>query len=347
MSSVVDKAPKTKGTAIAAKLVPLFSERKVTYTDGFDEAKKIQIPLPRSKMIQEITIRLVLDVTTGGSAPTYTEDEIHGFIKNIRVLGEGGEVIRHISGTLAHFIEKTIMGSTPENIGLPTATSTTAKGFATFRIFFKTNPRKKDDITALLPAKRFDELILEVETGVIADINLTNPPTVNDADSSIDVDVREVSGAGIFQTNFLEIRDSYKDITLSVAHATFDTDDIQEKVKPVPSDILMHAILATDNSLRDNDIITDLMLKRQSPFTDELFRRDFDRLQQEMRTDYQIATMVTGLLLWEYRKKFGRAFDRRTPIQGLEPNAEDVNIHILNGSPTATSKYSLYTQWVV
>ena len=212
---------------------------------------------------------------------------------------------------------------------------------------FRKDRNDEKDISALLPARRFDELVLQITLGKAADIASANAPTINWSDSSVDVDIIEVSGSGIFNTNFADIREAYKEVTMSAAKVTFDSDDNQDNVLPTGTQILAQGLLAIDNSVRSDAIITDVMLKRSSPITDEIFKRNFNRLQQENRVNYKIATMVTGFLWIDYKRKLNRALDRKSLIQGLEPKAGDVVLHTLNGTVTATSKYFLFTRWIV
>lgn len=350
-SSVLDKASQKAQEAIsrrmAASILAIFNERNVQHSETLGDNNVLKINIPRSKMIQQIIIRTTIEVTTLTTAPTYHEDSLHAIIQKIELLGDGGEVIRSLTGTLHYFIEKIEKGVAPENVALPAGTATTAKGFVTMIMDFRSNRKDEKDISALLPARRFDELVLQITLGDKDDIASAAAPTINWSNSAVDVDIIEVSGSGIFQTNFADIREAYKEVTMSAAKATFDSDDNQDNVLPIGTQVLAQAILAIDNSVRSDSIITDVMLKRSSPITDEIFKRNFNRLQQENRVNHEIETMVTGFLWIDYRRKLNRALDRKSKIQDLEPNAGDVTLHSLNGSVTATSKYFLFTRWIV
>ena len=109
------------------------------------------------------------------------------------------------------------------------------------------------------------------------------------------------------------------------------------------SSIVEQTILAIDNGVRDNDIITDVMLKRNSPIDDEIVKRKFQRLKAQNKTFYKAETAVNGLLILDYKAILGRILDRKTHIQDLEPKGGDVKLHFLNVAPTGTSKYFLHT----
>lgn len=350
-NSVLEKASDKAGQAIsktlAASILAIFNERNVTHNETLADNAVLKIAIPRAKMIQQIIIRTTLEVVTGTTAPTYHEDSMHSIIRKIELLGDGGEVIRSLTGDLHYFIEKIEKGVAPENVALPAGTSTTAKGYVTMIMDFRSNRKDEKDISALLPARRFDELVLQITLGDKDDIATAAAPTITWANSAVDVDIIEVSGSGIFQTNFADIREAYKEVTMSATKATFDSDDNQDNVLPTNTQILAQALLAIDNTVRDDAIITDVMLKRTSPIVDEIFKRNFNRLQQENRVNHEIETMVTGFLWIDYRRKLNRALDRKSMIQGLEPKAGDVVLHTLNGSPTTTSKYFLFTRWIV
>ena len=89
-----DLSSKTAQALIAA-ILPLFSERNVSHDQTMAALGVMKIPLPKSKMIQEIVIRLKLDYTNGGSIPVFTEDQLIAFITKIRVLGNGDQPIRN------------------------------------------------------------------------------------------------------------------------------------------------------------------------------------------------------------------------------------------------------------
>lgn len=331
---------------LLAALLPLFSERNVSHDQTMSALKVMKIPLPTSKMIQKIQIRVKLDYTNGGTPPTLTEDELTAFITKIRILGNGDTPIRNTTGTIQYFRELMKTGTAPEKDTLTVTASTNFVDYLTLTIYFQKDWNNPNDISALLPARRFDELNLEVTLGDSASIASANAPTINYSSCEVAVDVTEVHGAGIFKTKYADIHESYKDVTIAAANATFESDDIQEDVLPVKSSIVEHTILAIDNNLRDNDIITDVMLKRNSPIDDEMFKRKFNRLQAENKTQYKAESAVTGLLILDYKSKFGRILDRKTHIQDLEPKGGDVKLHFLNIAPTGTSKYFLHTVWV-
>ena len=88
------------------------------------------------------------------------------------------------------------------------------------------------------------------------------------------------------------------------------------------------------------------MLKRNSPTEEEMFKRKYQRLHVENKPQYKAEALVRGLLIIDYKKKFGRILDRKTKIGGLEQKGADVKLHLLNTAPTGTSKYFLHTVWV-
>ena len=331
---------------ILAALLPLFSERNVSHSETLADDAVLKIELPTSKMIQKIQIRFKLDYTTTASTPVYYEDDILELIKKIRILGNGDKPIKNITGKIQYFRELMYTRTAPEKDALGTDTSTNYVDYLTLTIYFQKDWNNDEDIIALLPARRFDELNLEITLGDKDDIASSNPPTINWSSCEVSIDVREVHGAGIFKTNYADIHESYKEVTIATANDTFESGDIQEKLLPVNSSIISTTILAIDNALRNDAIITNIMLKRNAPVEDEIIRRGYIKLQVENKTMFKAESRVTGLLIIDYKKKLGRTFDRKTHIQDLEPKGGDVKLHFLTGSPTGTSKFFLHTVWV-
>ena len=345
MSSVIDKIAKTPDQ-IRNSILPIFSERNISHSETLGADEILRIELPTAKMIQKIQIRLKLDYTNGGTSPTFNEDEILEMIQKIRLLGNGDSPIRVVTGKLQYYRELMKTGTAPEKDALTATTSTNFVDYVTLTLYFMKDWNNENDISALLPARRFDELNLEITLGSSDKLASANAPTINYSTCEVAIDVTEVHGAGIFQQRFADLHESYKEVTIENANATFESDDIQEKILPVNSSIVEQTILAIDNSIRDNDVITDVMLKRNSPTEEEMFKRKFQRLQSENKTQYTAENLVRGLLLIDYKKKFGRILDRKTEIGGLEQKGADVKLHLLTIEPTGTSKYFLHTVWV-
>ena len=232
--SVIDKIANTPDQ-IRNALLPIFSERNISHAETLSAGAILRIELPTAKMIQKIQICLKLDYTNGGTSPTFNEDEILEMIQKIRVLGNGDSPIRVVTGKLQYFRELMKTETAPEKDALTTTTSTNFVDYCTLTLYFMKDWNNPNDIVALLPARKFDELNLEITLGSASTLASANVPTVNYSSCEVAIDVTEVHGAGIFSQNFASLHESYKEVTIAEAHATFDSDDISEKVLPVNS----------------------------------------------------------------------------------------------------------------
>ncbi len=306
-----------------------FTEKKIgtitfdedTTNGGGNGAQGFKIP--RDKPIRRIILRFFIEVTNGG-AGVLDQDGILNVIKSIKLEADGSDILTHLDGRIAYFLEQYEKGTTPYFVDGTEATAT-ATAFVTLMLDFATNRKLEKDVTALLMAHRFSSLNLFIDWGAVADAySTTTGTTFVDANSGCQVEIKEVAGTigdgtggtNIRDTDPIQIIESIKTIDLEVSKLQFDDNAQEIDVTPSPSSVMTNLFMVLDNDQRTNDRVTDIKIQRQSPETENIITREWLNLWSANKTEYSIETLQDGVLLVDYLDKLGAGGLRNFGNQG-------------------------------
>lgn len=276
--------------------------------------------IPRDKPIRRIILRFFWSITNGGSG-VLDQDGILNVIKAVRLEADGSDVLVHLDGRIAYFLEQYEKGTTPYFVD-GTESSETASAYLTLALDFATNRKLEKDISALLMAHRFSSLKLFIDWGAVADAYSTTTGTsFVDANSGCQVEIKEVSGTkddgkNIRDHDPIQIIEGIKTVDLDASKLTFDDDAQQINVTPSPSSIMTNLLMVLDNDQRSNARVTDIKIQRQSPETENIIQREWLNLWSANKAEYGIETLQDGVLLIDYLDKLGAGGLRNFGNQG-------------------------------
>jgi len=277
--------------------------------------------IPRDKPIRRIVMRVVLNLTTGGVAPTYTEDDILNVIKKIRLVMNGNDNKFNVNARLWFYVEMFEKGTQVQRVAPTSSISTTADAVVTLIADFAQDRKNEDDFSALLPARRLSSLNLEIDWGGTTDLATANAPTINVA-SRIIVEIRECYGTidefnadgtvtkstDVNDADYFDIREGMDTLPIDANYSSFDNSSLKKNVIPAPSTILTNAFLVRDQTSpagnKSNALVTDLKIQRESPFVVNILQRTFLSLWGEIKPEYSLESPPTGIIYLDYVDKF-------------------------------------------
>ena len=143
------------------------------------------LKIPRVNAIRKIMLRLFIEVVSIATEPVEVEDTILKAIKKIRLVFDGDENKINVDARKLFYVEKIEKGTEPPtNKDDDQSTSTTKTWYVNLNIDFATNRLDETDISALLPARKFSKLDLEIDWGYIDDMfSVTTATTITVANS--------------------------------------------------------------------------------------------------------------------------------------------------------------------
>lgn len=275
----------------------------IPYTSGQLGAK---LQIPRDNPIRWLALRFRFGLTTGGSAPTYNEDDILNLIKKIRLVMGGNDIKYNVSGKVAFYVEKFEKKTQPNKVAPTSSTTTTADAIVTLMIDFATNRLNENDKTALLLADTLSSLDLLIDWGTASDLASANAPTINA--SEVTVEMREYADLPVDpKTNLRnqklsvrDIREVEDSITLVANKNSFDTSSIAYNIVPSPSTIMTHGFLVVASGVKSNTDVTNIKVQKEKGGKKAILERSFNVLHEEMKVRYAQETLDTGFLYLDY-----------------------------------------------
>lgn len=274
----------------------------IPFTSGQLGAK---LQIPRDNPIRWLTLRFRYGLTTGGVAPTYTEDDILNLCKKIRLVMGGNDIKYNVSCKLAYYIEKFEKKTAPFKIAPTSSTSTTADAVVTLMIDFATQRLNENDKTALLLADTLSSLDLLIDWGAVTDLASANAPTINA--SEVTVEMREYAdlpqdqyGNRTVKLSVRDIREIEDSIALTASKTSYDSSSIAYNIVPAPSTIMTHGLLVLASGAKSNTDVTSIKVQKEKNGKKAILERNFNLLREEMKTRYAQESLDTGFLYLDY-----------------------------------------------
>lgn len=316
-----------------------------TLTLSDNEPENI-LELHQNGAYRSIKCRAILNMTNSGSAPTFKEDDILNYFKNVAVRINGKKSVHNLPLKLHHFVEQTVKGAAPKKVDPVTTVSTTYDAIVNFTIDFAENKLNEFDRSALLQTKNLTNLELVVATGDKDDIASANAPTINSA--KIETATRYYTGpegkaSNINDDNEVQktkITETSEEKDLETDRTIFDKKS-QDISLVAGSAILESGLLVTDNGIRSDDRVTDFKFKTVKPSEQEHYESTFKNAHDKNIDQFAMKNEITGFVFHDWREFFE---SRSGLVTGARTN--DILQLLTNGIVSGEDKIQIYTRSV-
>lgn len=331
-----------------------FNERPIGQVD-FAASSTKGLDIPRDRNLRRMVLRIILNLTTGGIAPTYTEDDILNVIKKIRLVQNGNDNKFNTNARLWFYVEQFEKGTQVTRVAPTSVVSTTADAEVVLQADFAQERINEDDISALLPARRFASLKLEIDWGAAADLATANAPTINAASRCL-VEIRECTGEdeilidgnptvrNIDDLDFIDIREGMDTLPIDANYTSFDSSSLKKNVIPAPAQIRTHLLLIRDQTApagnKSNALVTDIKVQKEVGRPRNILQRTFLSLRGETKVEYQQETLAVGILYIDW-------LDKLTGGLINSGNEGDVKFRFLTTGFVAGQNIDIFTRHVI
>lgn len=315
-------------------------------TIAFDEESEKSIDVPRDNPIRRIMCEFYVEFVNGTS-PVETDDGLLELLENIKLQMDGKDLKFSKSGRQWFYLEKDDKKTAPYRTTFTTTNSATHTEKVVLIHDFASDPLDRQDITALLPAQRMSSLKLIANFGSASDVS-TNISSITDANSGINVEIREVSGTvdtgnGVIDIGsmpFADIREDAKVDGIPASKTSFDTSTFKVDVTPAPANILKNLFIVLDSDVRSNAFITDIKIQKEKGGKKTLIHRKWNMAWAERKTEQGLESVTTGILVFDYVDIFGGGLVNRG-------NEGDVRYRFLTGASTeATDNLEIVSRYI-
>ena len=330
-----------------------FNERPIGQIDYVTNFTKF-LDIPRDRAIRRIVMRFILNLTTTATTPTYTEDDILNVIKKIRLVQNGNDNKFNTSARLWFYVEEFEKSTQVRRVAPTASVSTTADAEVVLIADFAQQRLNEDDISALLPARRFASIRLEIDWGGTADLATANAPSINVASRCL-VEIREVTGEddilingnvekkNIDDMDFIDIREGMDTLPIDANFTSFDSSTLKKNVIPAPAQIRTHLLLVRDETApagnKSNALVTDIKVQKEVGRARNILQRTFLSLFGEQKVEYALETLPTGIVYLDWMDKL---------VGGLlnSGNEGDVKFRFLTAGFVAGQNIDIFTRSV-
>jgi len=322
-----------------------------TVTFGINSTQILKIP--RTNAIRRIMLRFFVEAVEANTAdPTEIEDTVLKIIKKIRLVFDGDENKINVDAQKMFYMEKIEKGTEPPtNKDDDQAQNTTKTWFVQLNLDFATNRLNETDVSALLPARKFSKLDLEIDWGDKDDMFSANVSalTLTVANSGVEVEIREVIDTedkvafakGQQGNGFIDFRESTASIDVDRQYTNFDDDALELDIKPAPNTILKQLLTAIDT----NEILTntasaiDIAVIDTRGAGETILKRDWLMFNREMKSEYQLETNDDGVILIDWIDKLGGGL-QNIDVEGA------LKFKFKTASPSGTPKIKIMTRYI-
>lgn len=309
--------------------------------------------IPRVNAIRRIMLRIFVEVVENNTAdPTEQEDTILKIIKKIRLVIDGDENKINVDARKLFYVEKIEKGTEPPtNKDDNQAINTTKTWYVNLALDFATNRRDETDMSALLAARKYAKLDLEIDWGDKDDMFSANTSgvTLTVANSGCEIEIREVIDTenkvsfakGQLDKGFIDMRESTFAKDVDKAYGNFDDDALEIDIKPAPVTILKHLLLALDQNdvLSNTASITDIAVIDTRGAGETILKRDLVMLNREMKTEYSLESSDVGVILLDWIDKLGGGLANIDTEGALK-------FKFKAGAPSGTPKVQGFTRYI-
>lgn len=316
-------------------------------TIAFTPNEKVTFKIPRVNAIRWIDMRFFIEIVSGGSEPAEIQDTILNIIKKVKLIIDDDDTKINVDGRKLFFLEKIEKGTEPtNNKDDDQSTSVTKQWYVQMRLDFANNRLSESDVSALLPARLFSKLDLEIEWGDEDDMFSANPGTLTVANSGCKIAIREAFDTenkvafakGQAGGGFDDFRLTTNVIDVDATHTNLTDDALENAIRPGNRLISKHLIMTKDSGGdRVDDAIEKLLLEDTRGAGKSLIKSDWDMLNGYLKAEYQLESLDAGIAYLDYLDKLAGflAIDAESSIMWK----------IQNIAPTGTEKFEVLTKY--
>jgi len=311
------------------------------------------LKIPRVNAIRRIMLRIFVETVEANVAdPVEIQDTILNIVKKIRLVFDGDENKINVDAEKLFFMEQIEKGTEPPtNKDDDQVQNTTKLWFVNLQLDFATNRLNETDRSALLPARKFSKLDLEIDWGDKDDIFSAGAGavTITVANSGVEVEIREVIDTedkvafakGQQGKGFIDMRESTASIDVDREYTNFDDDALELDIKPAPNTILKQLLVNEDTaSIRtDTASVIDIAVIDTRGAGETIIKRDWLMLNREMKSEYQIETLPAGVVLLDWIDKLGGG------LQNIDTEGA-IKFKFKTSSPSGTPKLKVMTRYI-
>ena len=267
-----------------------------------------KLDIPRNNAIRRISARVFVEVVAT-TAPTEIEDTILKILKKMRLVIDGDDNKFNVDAQKLFYMEKYEKGTEPEtNKDDDQGGSSTKTWYVQLNHDFAQNRLDLTDSSALLPAKKFSQLVYEIDWGAVADMFSAGSPTITAANSGVEVEITEVIDTdnndgfarGTKQA-FADIRETISEESISKIFTNLEEDALNHDIKPVPSIVQKQLLLVkTSAGLITDANVSDFALVDVRGSGKTMQRGEFLAWKRDQKAELQLESIDVGVLLLDY-----------------------------------------------
>ena len=268
-----------------------------------------KLDIPRNNAIRRISFKAFVEHVAGGSNPTEIQDTILKILKKLRLVIDGDDNKFNLDGQKMFYLEKYQKGTEPAtNKDAAQGASSTLEWYVQLDADFAQNRLDLTDVSALLPAKKFSQLVAEIEWGDVDDMFSANTGTITAANSGVEIEITEAIDTenndgfarGTKQA-FSDIRETISEETISKVFTNLEEDALNHDIKPVPSLIMQQLILVKDSAgLKVDANVSDFAIVDVRGSGKTMQRGEFESWKRDQKAELQLESLDDGVLLLDY-----------------------------------------------
>lgn len=290
--------------------MPILQSFPLTETIPFAAGLQRFVKLPRDRFIRQIQMRLLLEIVNSASVPVNQEDNPMGIIRRARIIANGNDNRFEVPMALRFYELAYLAGTPPERVQTSLTASATSTGIAEITSDFAMDDLNLQDVSALLPAADLTDLELQVDWGVVGEVQITNPGTITVANSFVRVTVIE---AELTQEDLDALRASFgeekilkKVVKVAVfTRAAVSTNYTNSANVPVGALVQRHIIQALDGAtpIRSDTVVSQFRFRQNSPVRKDIEERRWTESQAADKRKYHLETVIRGITTVDWTDK--------------------------------------------
>jgi len=320
-------------------------EKSNVSTLDYSKNKEVQLDMP----VDNLYRRWVLDFTIGLSCGSTTlssdakNNDFLNLIKKIIVYHNGSKTRSNLSAVDRYYLDLFEHGcvSVKDGLSIPALDGSSTQK-VTLVIDFARNRKKLSDFSALLDAPASKSVKLGIEWGDITDIFNTEGDGSIDADTTTcRVSVLEAyddegaNGSALAEVrkNLVFIKQDASETKIDKEYASYDSDMLEIKVKPVNATVLSHLFLAKENVTDldpafSADVIEQFKVQNVEGAGEILISNYWDNLVNPLKQDYSLQSLPDGMLFVDWLDQRQRGL--------VVTKADAMKIRLLTSEPATT-----------
>ena len=314
--------------------------------------------IPLDNMIRRMILFFSITISAGATAPSQPKNnDFLNLIKKMRLVLEGDENKFNLDAVTKYYVDLYELGEYPLKSNLPTLTANQTRTVQYVAVFdFATARKLIKDYTALLNNARYSSMHLEIDWGAITDIYSTRGTASITSATECQISLIEAYEDGNtiegvpndseeFRNSLLDIREGTLETQVDRAYNSYDDDALEVDVSPAASRIFSQMIFPRENITDGNpafanDVVSQIKLLNTRGPTRTFLQNYFTHLRAQNKTDYNLATLPTGMAYFDWLD------DRQRGLDNI--NADELKFRFLTKAPASGKKNGirLYTKYV-